>query len=235
MTALSIIQNAAIDPGIGLRQPSAVFGSSDLTTLQLLQLAQRSGRQLAKRHDWQALTVERTFTSLNQVEQTGAIPSDYDRLIYAADVWDRTQNLKFAGPTPSRVWQDLQTNLTGGIVGWWRLLGGELHIFPAQDAGNTLAFEYISKNWCESSGGTGQDAFAANTDVARIPEHLIELEIIWRWRKAKELDYAEELATAEREIEKACARDRGTGVIYPPPSESTLPPVPTWPGTITVP
>ena len=234
MTCLSLVRDAAVR--LGLQMPSVVATATDTTTRLLFNLANQEGDELSRRHDWQALTVERTFTSLNQVEQTGAIPSDYDRLVYAADVWDRTQNLKFAGPTPSRVWQDLQTNLTGGIVGWWRLLGGELNIFPAQDAGNTLAFEYISKNWCESSGGTGQAAFAADTDVAKIPERLITLGIMWRYGAVtKGFDYAENLATYEREVEKAAARDRGTGVIYPPPSEGTMPPVPTWPGTVTVP
>lgn len=233
MTALTIVQDAAVLLGL---PPPATVGSTDATARLLFRLANMEGRELMRRHDWQALTVERTFTSVATVEQTGAIPSDYDRLVYTADVWDRSRNLKFAGPTPSRVWQDLQTNLTGGIVGWWRLLGGELNIFPAQSAGNTLAFEYISKNWAMSSGGTAKEAFTEDTDTALLREDLIMMGVMWRYGAAtKAFDYAENLATYEREVEKATSRDRGTAVIYPPPSESTMPPVPTWSGTITIP
>ena len=233
MTCLSLVQDAAVLLGL---PPPATIASTDSTARLLFRLANLEGRELMRRHDWQALTVERTFTSLATVEQTGAVPSDYDRLVYAADIWDRSRNLKFAGPTPSRVWQDLQTNLTGGIVGWWRLLGGELNIFPAQPAGNTLAFEYISKNWAVSSGGTAKEAFTEDTDTALLREDLMMMGVMWRYGAVtKAFDYAENLATYEREVEKATSRDRGTGVIYPPPSESTMPPVPTWPGTITVP
>jgi hypothetical protein len=234
VTCLSLVQDAAVL--LNLEPPAALVGSNDATARLLLRLANLGLRTIARRHDWQALTIERTFTSLATVEQTGAIPDDYDRLVYAADVWDRTRNLKFAGPTPSRVWQDLRTNLTGGIVGWWRLLGGELNIFPAQDAGHTLAFEYISKNRAISSGSEEREQFEEDTDEALIPEDLIMLDIVWRFGSVtKSFDYAEHMATFEREFEKATARDRGTGVIYPPPSESTMPPVPTWSGTITVP
>src|SRR5262245_21629113 len=165
---------------LGLPPPATIAGT-DTTSRLLFSLANQEGGELMRRHDWQALTVERTFTSLATVAQTGAIPADYDRLVYNAEVWDRSRHLKFAGPTPSRVWQDLQTNLTGGIVGWWRLLGGELNIFPAQPAGNTLAFEYISRNWALSSGSVARAAFQEDTDTARIPEHLITLGIMWRY------------------------------------------------------
>jgi hypothetical protein len=233
MTCLSLIQDAAVR--LGLEPPAAAAASDDRTARLLFRLANQELRELARRHDWQVLTVERTFTSL-AVEQTGMLPSDYDRLVYAADIWDRSRNLKFAGPTPSRVWQDLQTNLTGGIVGWWRILGGELNIFPAQEAGNTLAFEYITKNRAVSSAAVAREVFEEDTDEALLDEDLIADGVVWRFgASTKSFDYAEALATYERNLEKACSRDRGTGVIYPPPSESSMPPVPTWPGSITVP
>jgi hypothetical protein len=234
MTCLTLIQDAAID--LGLAPPAAAVGSTDATARKLLRLANKEGDELLKRHDWQVLTTERTFTSLATVEQTGFIPDDYSRLIYNAEIWDRTRNLKFAGPTPSRVWQELQSGLSGGIVGWWRLLGGEINVFPAQDAGNTLAFEYISKNWAVSSGGTARAKFEEDTDDTLLDEQLMVLGIVWRFgASTKGFDYSEALADYERALEKVASRDRGTGVIYPPPAESTIPPLPTWSGTITVP
>jgi hypothetical protein len=234
VTCLSLVQDAAVL--LGLEPPAALVGSSDATARLLLRLANLAGKTIMRRHDWQALTVERTHTTVAAVEQTGAIPDDYDRLIYNAEIWDRSQTLKFAGPTPSRFWQDLQSNLAGGIVGWWRLLGGELHIFPAQSAGNTIAFEYISRNWARSSVGDERDQFEEDTDTAVISEDLITLDIAWRYGSiTKSFDYAENLATFERELEKICSRDRGTGAIYPPGSGGSSVPVPTWPGTITVP
>ena len=37
----------------------------------------------------------------------------------------------------------------------------DILINPAPSAGHTFAYEYMSKNWCESSGGTDQAAWAA--------------------------------------------------------------------------
>jgi hypothetical protein len=232
MSLLTIAQNAARK--LNIAAPATVVGNADLNAALLLYLAQEEGDELSRRHDWQALTTERTFTSLAAVIQTGFLPSDYDRLVFAAEIWDRSRSLKFAGPTPSRAWQQLQTSQAAGVVGWWRILADQINIFPAQPAGNTLAFEYVSKNWCATSGGSPLSAWAADTDVGRISERLMTLGIVWRWLRAKGMDYAEEMSTYEREVEKVCSRDRGAGLIRPPSDPGgDYPPSPGWSGIIT--
>jgi hypothetical protein len=234
MSCLTLIQDAAVR--LALPPPATVVGNSDKTARLLLALANQEGRELARRHDWQALTTERTFTSLAQVAQTGAIPDDYDRLVYNAEIWDRTRLMRFAGPTSPHMWQQLQTGLGVGICGYWRLLGGELNILPAPAAGHTLAFEYVSQNWVRRPlDGTRLAAFGADADESLLSEDLMTDGIVWRWgASTKSYDYAEAMATYERNVEKAASRDRGTGVIRPSSSHST-PPVPAWPGVVTVP
>lgn len=231
MTLLTTVQKAARKLNIAV--PSTVIGNADLNVALLLELAQEEGDELSRRHEWQAITVEKTQATLAAVIQT-ALPSDYDRLVFNAEIWNRTLSLKYAGPTSARTWQQLQVSQTAGIVGWWRLRGGALLLFPAPTAGQTIAYEYVSKNWCESSGGTDQSAWAADTDVGLIPERLMTLGIIWRWRAAKSLAYAEEMATYEREVERATARDRGAGTLMAPMSNDyDDPPTPGWNQTIT--
>lgn len=213
MSLLTIIQEAAL--AVGLPEPSAVVSSTDLAVKKLLGFANQGGRQLAKYHDWQNLIVEQTFTSLATQEQTNALPpADYGRMVYNPEVWDRTSDTRLAGPTPQRYWQRLLANTSTGSPGYWRIIGNQLNVLPVMTAGNTLAFEYISKRWAESSGGTAQEIFMADTDTARIPEDLITLEVIWRFRQSRGFaQYAEDMSTAEREKEKAAAADRGTGRI----------------------
>jgi hypothetical protein len=216
MTLLSIVQDAAVI--LGLPEPSAVTSSADLGVKKLLKFANQAGKQLMRYHDWQALIVEQEFTSLATEEQTNALPPvDYDRLVYNAEIWDRTNNLRFTGPTPSRYWALMKSGFsTGGVPGYWRIIGSQLRILPVQGAGNTIGFEYISKRWAQSAGGTRQDSFMADTDicVASAFEDLLALEIIWRWRQSRGFaQYAEDMSTAEREKEKAAAADRGTGRI----------------------
>lgn len=233
MSLLSICQEAASQ--LGLRQPAQIVGSTDLTAQILYRLANQAGKELMRYHDWQKLVTEVTFTSLATQEQTGAIDADdFDRMIYNAEVWNRTSNIRFTGPTPQRVWQQLKLGISGGSSGWWRLIGNELNILPVPAAGFTLAFETISKRWAESSGGTLQSSFLADTDTARVPEDLIVLEIVWRFRHSRGFgQYAEDMATCEREKEKMASRDRGTGRIRPESIEGDdLPPQPIWTGTL---
>jgi hypothetical protein len=231
MSLLSIIQKVA--PRLGLRRPSAVVGSTDLTAQMLLELANEEGDELSRFHDWQALVTERNFTTLAQVAQTNAlISTDYDRLPHNVEFWNRTLNLRYAGPTPQRVWQQLQSGVAAGVVGWWRIMGGQLQIYPAPTADQSLVFEYISKNWCASATGTPQSEFLADADVARIPERLMQLGIRWRWKQARGFDYAEDLETYEREREKAAVADRGTGRIRNGNSDLANLTSPNWTGTL---
>lgn len=219
MTLLTAVQAAASQ--IGLRQPQALFGSTDQTAQTLLRFAQQEGDELSRWHDWQALIVEKTFTTLAQYEQTNALPAaDYDRLVYTPEIWNRSANLRYAGPTSARKWEQLKAVLGTGIIGWWRIIGGELHIFPAPTAGQTLGFEYVSKCWCTSASGTAQSALAADTDLFLIPERLVILGMVWRFRQSKGFaQYAEDLSTYEREKERAAARDRGAGRYRPDSSD----------------
>lgn len=233
MSLLSMVQDAASQ--LGLRQPAFVVGSTDLTSQILLRFANQAGKELARYHDWQALIVEVSATTTAAVIQTGMLPSDdYDRMAYNPEVWNRTDNLRYTGPTPQRVWQQLQTGVAGGVVGWWRILGGEMNLFPAPAAGKIVAFEYISKRWARSAGGDAQARFMADTDTTVLDEDLLVLEMVWRFRHSKGFaQYAEDMATCEREKEKAASRDRGTGRIRPESTRNTdWPPQPSWTGTI---
>jgi hypothetical protein len=232
MALLDLIKDVCNDPSVGVSAPTTVIGNKNANIVSLLNLANKEGEELSRRHDWQSLIQQYTFTSNAAEAQTDGLPNDgdaepYDRFVYGAEIWNRTVNQKYAGPTDGRSWQVLKQGVTGGVTGWWRLVGDQLNIFPAPVAGQTIAHEYVTKNWCQSLSGTGQKRWAADDDVARIPERLIVLGVIWRWRRAQLFDYAEELATYEREVERACSRDRGMGIIRVGGSSGN-PPSPGW-------
>jgi hypothetical protein len=230
MSLLTICQGAA--SSLSLPAITAVVGDGTENSVLLLTLAKREGRELARRHDWQNLVVAHTWTTTATVPQTLALPSDYDHLVPDVEIWNRTSNTRLVGPTESNVWQRLQSGITGSVTGWWRIIGNVLQVYPAPAAGLTFALDYVSKNYCETSGGTDQSEWAADSDLGRVPEHLIELGLVWRWLRAKGMDYAEEMATYEREVEKASARDRGMGVSVISAQHRDFPD-PFWNGTVT--
>lgn len=234
MTLLDIVADAAVM--VGLSEPSAVSTSTDPSIKRMLRFANQIGRELANWHDWQNLIVEQTFTTLATQEQTNAFPpADYLRLVYNVEVWNRSKNRRLTGPTRQRDWQYLlSASVTAAANGYWRIIGNQLNVLPVMDAGDTLAFEYISKNWAQSSGGDAQDSFMADTDVSLIPEQLFTLGIIWKHKSARGLSYAEDFRTYETERRKLAGVDRGTGRRRPESSNYGEPPEPAWSGVISV-
>jgi hypothetical protein len=230
MSLLSIVQEAA--GSLNQPVPNVVVGNTTGDSLLWFNLAQREGRELFRRHDWQVLIVQHTWTTTATQAQASALPSAYDRLPPDPEIWNRTTNSRYIGPTTSRDWQILNsTSVSGGNPGWWRIIGGVLNLYPAPSAGDTATLEYISSNWATNAGGVPQSAWVLDSDLPIIPSRLFVMGIIWRWLRAKGFDYAEEMSTYERELERAAARDRGSNIMVvggPRGDETST----TWDGTI---
>jgi len=210
MTLLSIIQDVSDD--IGLTKPTAVIGNTDKKVIQLLQMAQREGKQLSSRYDWTATQKEATFTQVAAALQ-GAIStlagSDFSYIMNDS-MWNRNTQLPILGPLDERSWQALQAFPVTGPYPQFRIQQGNIYFSPVGvNATDTIAFEYKSKNWCESSAGTDQSVWTADTDVGLLDEELTTLGIIWRWFKRKGLDYAEDFNIYESRVADAMARDGG--------------------------
>lgn len=211
MALLSIIQDAA--DRMGLPRPTSVVGSSDTQVRQLFGLAQQEGKELARRGPWQALTLEKTITATASETQSGGIPTDFDRMIEGS-FWNRTQDRRVVGPLDPQKWQGLKTGLYNLVWDAFRIRGNELLMNPVPQAGDELVYEYVSLYWCtDASGSTSRAAWAADDDLARLDEELITLGVIWRFLKAKGLDYGEAFRTYEMEVERRLANDGGMRML----------------------
>ena len=198
MTLLSICQDASIE--LSQPVPDVIVGETDAGSLLLLRCAQEEGRSLAGRHAWQALTSEHTFTTVATDAQTSSIPSDFHRLIIES-MFNRSTNRRVWGPIDPSEWQEYKASLVTRVDPAFRIRGDTILITPTPTAGQTVAYEYISTKWCQSSGGTAQAAWAADTDTAKLNEAAMTLGVVWRWRKAKGLDFS----AAERDYERIVA------------------------------
>lgn len=208
MTLLTMINEA--QGLLVLPRSTVAISSTDLNVRFLVGLANLEGRELFKRptRGWEALETEQTFTSTATAVQTGAIPSDYHALIINT-MFNRSQNRRVTGPLSPQEWQAQQALSASLLTDAFRIRGGNLLITPTPDAGDTYAFEYMSKNWCQSSGGAGQAAWAADSDTGVLDENLMLLGIIWRFKADRGLSYAENFNTYEKEAEQAIMRDGG--------------------------
>lgn len=206
MTILSMAQAAA--RRLNLSSPSAVIGNTNKEVIQLLNLANEEGIDLAQRHRWQRLLNESTFSSV-ATESQGAITTLAGASfgwICNDTVWNRTRNRRMF-PVDDVQWQNMKSSSITGPDEYFRIRGNLFIVLPTMTASQTVAFEWVSKNWCQSSGGTGQSVWTADTDTGILDENLMTQGIIWRFKKYKGLDYAEDFNQYEAMVANAMARD----------------------------
>lgn len=184
MTLLSICQDAARE--IGISKPGSIVGNTDPNAEKLLRYANKVGVRLMSVFPWQVLREEQTFTAIAGSEQTGILPSGFNRFV-PETFWDRTNVQLVTGPITSVQWQGLKAGSYSGPEKKFIYRGGSVYALPAFSGGEALAFEYITENWCQSSGGTPQAAFAADTDVGLISEELITLGVIYEFEDGEGL------------------------------------------------
>lgn len=167
MTLLTTVQDAAKE--LGLPAPSTVVtNTSDQIAVQLLALANRTGRELRSRYDWPQLIIEYTF-DLATSTAAYAMPADFDRFAFMTH-WDRDMQWEVHGPVSAEDWQFLKSGTTTNPPRRrWRFKTYQTNQFfidptPASgDNGFTLVFEYYTKNWLRPKLWTTSTVFAASS------------------------------------------------------------------------
>lgn len=96
----------------------------------------------------------------------------------------------------------------------WRLFGDQIEIWPALDNGEIVTTEYRSFYWILDNNGTTRKArWGADTDRALVPERLMTLGLVWRWKQAKGFDYSESFRSYQFERQRAAGVDGGSPTI----------------------
>lgn len=212
MSLLTLVQDACNE--IGLPEPAAVVGSPDATVKQLLALANSAGEDLVQRGAWQECVKQASFTTIAQEDQ-GALEGKAPGFNWAVyeTMWNRSSQEYVGGPLFPREWQFLKASQVSGPFPEHRIRDKNLHLLPAPAAGDTVAFEYVSRHYSTTSGGAGQERFAADTDLCVLPERIMKRELIWRFKAAKGLAYGEDFRMSEEQVANALARSGGNRTL----------------------
>ena len=231
MTVLAIIQDAAAELAIPL--PTAVVSSTDAQVRQLLRLFYIEGRDLLDAHDWQRLLTTRTFTSLSTEAQTGEPVSAFYRMAHGVEMWNTTNDWEITGPLSPSDWARLTVQQITSVPQFWRLQGGVLQVY-SPTAGDSIRYEYISKNWVTIAADSSlAETAAADSDTILFPEPLVVKGMVWRWKQTKGLEYAEDMRSYELYKMARIAQDRGGTKSYSTERFDVNRPFKTWPGRIT--
>ena len=214
MTLLTICQDAANE--IGVPSPSAVIGSVDTTVIQLLAAANREGKSLVSGYDWQTLVKEETHTTIAAESQGVMTTIASDFLRFSNDtMWNRTTNRKFYGPLNNTEWQTLKGIVVNGVTNYFRIRGNLLLLNPIPTVGQSLVFEYIGKNWVDTTGDGSANAtsYAADANTTVLDEDLITLGVVWRFLKQKGLPYDNQFLEYQMKLSEKQAKDGAKQII----------------------
>jgi hypothetical protein len=169
---------------------------------------------LLDRFSWPATQLEVTHTSL-AAELQGVMTTLAPGFSYitSSTFWDRTLTQPVRGPLSPIEWQALKARTATGPYASYRIFGGKLYAYPAPPAGNTWVFEYQSTYFCQSAAGANQSKWTADTDTGVLDEHLMEMGIIWRFKKKNGLDYSEDYRSYEQKLAMETSRAGGRPML----------------------
>lgn len=203
MTCLTLVRTACLRLGL-IPAPTAVVTSSDPQILQLLALANEEGQTLAEATNWQALRAEATFTTV-AAQQQGLLSALAPGLKFIVNdtIWNRSLMMPVFGPLFAQTWAQQKAIAAQGPWNMFRVFNDALNFIPTPTAGETCAFEYVTRYWTSS----GADEFQSDTDTSLLDERVMVMGLIWRFKQMKGLDFTADLQKYQRRVADLVARE----------------------------
>lgn len=155
-------------------------------------------------------TATGTAVALTLGKQAYAMPSDFGYFIEQT-FWDGSYRWQLLGPIDAQEKNVIKWGISpvGPRRRFW-IRGNLMYINPFPTTANqVIAFDYFSNSWCQSSGGTAQTAWTADTDTYVLDTDCFVLGLKWRFLRAKGLDYTEEKNTYDKTVGRVMARNGG--------------------------
>lgn len=190
MSVLSVIQNVCAMHALNI--PSAVVGSTDTQTNQMLAILNEVLSEMVTESKFNVTTQETVFSVLPQEDQ-GAMstlcPNGYQFAIFET-FFDRSMSRPLTGPMTETEWQQLKALPSDGIWFKYRIVLDHLLLWPVPTSPySDIAFEYMS-SWCvKDAAGTLKAAISADDDVFVFPENIVQKGLMYRWKQIKGLPY----------------------------------------------
>jgi hypothetical protein len=213
MTVLTAV-NQACKEALSINTFPALFEASQETdtVLEMRAVAKAAAKYILSDYDWPALKKIATITGDGATEDFD-LPVNYSRMVTKTGLWSSAKSCVLRRVIGDDEWLSLVTLGNYSTFGAWTLYEDQIHIKPAPADGEVIRYFYISDLYAQQTDSTYASEFAYDTDVFRIDERLLTCAIIWQWKAAKGLSYAEDLQTYEREKEKLVARAKGSRMI----------------------
>jgi hypothetical protein len=95
--------------------------------------------------------------------------------------------------------------------GGWIVYDNAIHFYPPPT--QLATYPYITKNWARDFSTAPKSEFTDDRDEFLLPERLLTLGLIWRWRENKKLDAAGDQEAFIKALDEYGAKDGGSKVM----------------------
>lgn len=209
MAILSSMQSAALRL-LG-QKPGTFFGSQNTFEMEIADLINEVAIDVAKYQDWQALTRFATIAG-DAVTIAFSLPDDYDRMLKNARIEDVASWFwGYSRIIDLSAFAQLRNSGFGPVPGAWALFDSEIQFVPAPTQAST--YPYISANYARDAGTLEtKPEFTSDTDTFLLPERLLTLGLVWRWRENKKLDASGDQEAFIKALDEYGASDKGARV-----------------------
>lgn len=186
MTLLSAMQ--AVAKNVGIDPPATVLGNDEPDCVKLLQFANETGQELARRVDWALMRKTRLILGTGFAALFD-LPPDYSRMV---EGWGVTQDGQpVRGGLTGDEWNALAP--VQGAPRYYQVIGQKIGFYPFPSEGLQVTASYMSNGWTSA----GKDAFTADNETTLFPERLLEMGTVWRHKRHIGADYSDYLAEFE--------------------------------------
>ena len=201
------VNNAALECAVP--RPASWISATGLNEVVIRSLLNDTVREIVRRNDWKQLTT--SFVLVGSGAESFALPVDFLR-VTAGDnaVYENQPNERPCIPIyRDGDWVMLKERNWAGVQRYYRLNGSNIDFFRPVPTGGTVTLSYVSKNWRRDENGSNPaDVWATDGDLSLIPGHLLQLGVIWRFRRHQGLGYLDRKVEYEAELARAIADDR---------------------------
>lgn len=226
MTVLSICQAAAMK--LVSQRPLTIWSSTSVFEMELQDLANEVATDIMRSHDWQAL-VKLAVINGNGGTDAFPFPADYSRMLLYPDTLFDAASFAFGYERITNTSEFMMRQIKGGGMsapGIWTLFGDRFQFAPAPPAGAETAYPYIDRNYATDSLAVPKAAFTADNDGFRLPDRLLSLGLVWKWRENKGLSFGTDESNFAKAFAEEAGRDKGARIHFTGPTR--------WGGDVTV-
>ena len=186
MSLLLAMQNVA--KNVGIEPPDAIMGNNDPDCVKLLQFANETGQELARRVDWARMRKSRLILGTGFAALFD-LASDYARMV---EGWGVTvDGNPIRGGLTADEWNSIPP--VEGTPRYYQVIGQQIGFYPYPSEGTQITTNYISTGWTSAGGAQ----FTGDTETTLFPERLLEMGAIWRHKRHISADYSDYLAEYE--------------------------------------